>query len=125
MKLDFEMAKLDSVVRLDPKEYLGVEKPTEAQIRCYIEANDLIYQIKEEVIEIDKKKKLLASACSALEMKRDALKNLVQLMNGEYFTTKRSDGLVNSAIADDRKETKRNVRREIRERMNNQTEESK
>lgn len=118
LKLDFEISRLDGQIRLDPKNYIGVEKPTETQIKCFIDSDENIFSIKCEMLEIEKKKKLLSSACQALEMKRDALKNLVQLLNGEYFTTKRinvpSDekGVVGLDIE------RRNIRREIKQRMN-------
>lgn len=126
LKLEFETSQLDGKIRLDPKNYIGVEKPTETQIRCFIESDENIYSIKSEMLELEKKKKLLASACSALEMKRDALKNLVQLLNGEYFTTKAIGPSVPVAEngSCDMNIERRNIRREIKERMNSKQKEN-
>lgn len=118
IKLDFSVAELDGKVRLDPKQYFGVDKTTETQIRSYIESNENILAIKEEMLEVEKKKKLLSSACEALEMKRDALKNLVVLMNGEYFSTKSVKIDFNDVVAKNNEESKRNIRREMRDRLN-------
>lgn len=120
IKLDFETAKLDGLVRADPMSYVGVEKPTEAQIRCYIGSSDEVFEIQTKILELEKKRKLLASAVAGLEMKRDSLKYLTQLINGEYFTTRCTDGKVLASIASDSEKTKRNIRREIRKRMNPQ-----
>ena len=124
MKLDFEMSSLDGRIRLDPKNYIGVEKPTETQIRCFIESDDKVYAIREEMLELEKRKKLLSSACQALEMKRDALKNLVQLLNGEYFTTKRIGVSVDNELSINMNTERRNIRREIKQRMNSTTKEN-
>lgn len=120
IELDFETAKLDGLVRGDPLTYVGVEKPTEAQIRCYIGSSDKVFEIQEKILIVEKKRKLLASAVAGLEMKRDSLKYLTQLINGEYFTTRCSDGNVLAHIASNSETTKRNIRREIRKRMNPQ-----
>lgn len=120
IELDFETAKLDGTVRSDPMTYVGVEKPTEAQIRCYIASSDKIFELQGKILELEKKRKLLASACAGLEMKRDSLKYLTQLINGEYFTTRCSDKSMLAHIASNGEKTKRNIRREIRKRMNPQ-----
>lgn len=122
MQIEYEGSQLDASVRLDPRQYLGVEKPTEAQVRCFIEGNENIFKLKEEMFEIEKKKKLVISACSSLEMKRDALKNLVQLLNGEYFSTKRIDGVMTPFVDNEKQTVQRNIRREIRGRMNKKKE---
>lgn len=118
MMLDFEMSQLDGRVRLDPKNYIGVEKPTETQIKCFIESDEKIFTIRTEILELEKKRKLLASACQSLEMKRDALKNLVQLLNGEYFSTKRISVQAEGEVPFASDIERRNIRREIKERMN-------
>lgn len=123
MKLDFESAKLDSQIRSDPKNYFNIEKPTETQIRCFIQSSDMAFEIENEIIELERKKKVLASAIASLEMKRDALKNLTQLLNGEYFTTRRVDKDVLQHMEKNQDIEKRNIRREMRVRMNKTTKE--
>ena len=118
LQLDFEMAKLDGEVRLEPVARLGVEKPTEAQIRCYIESHETIYNIRCEMLEIEKKKKMVASICSGLEMKRDALKNLVQLINSEYYSIRRTNGELTKDLGDINATAKRIVRRDVKSRLN-------
>ena len=118
IQLEFEMSKLDGQIRLDPIAHLGVEKPTEAQIRCFIESNEKVYGIRCEMLEIEKKRKLVASVCAGLEMKRDALKNLVQLTNSEYYSIRRTNGELLKEIMNESNATKRTVRREIKSRLN-------
>lgn len=117
LKIDFEVSKLDGQIRLDPSSFTKSEKPTESQIKCCIESNESIFELRMKMLDLEKRKKLLSSASSALEMKRDALKNLVTLLTGEYFSTKtysKKDG----ETIEGNFNSKRNVRREIRERMN-------
>ena len=59
MKLDFAIAELDGKVRKEPAIYLGVEKPTENQIKCYIESHEDVFSIREKMLETEKKRKLL------------------------------------------------------------------
>lgn len=117
LRLDCEIAKADAEARLTPKVILLVEKPTETQIKNYVESKPGIVEIKEKIIDLTKRQKLFASAVSGLEMKRDALKNLVQIMNSEYFTTRNNEE-VQQAVNPELEISKRNLRREVKMRLN-------
>ena len=112
MELDVAMAELDQKIRATPKSILGVDKPTENGIKAYVDSDVGINRIKSEYIDLTKRRKLLASAITALEMKRDSLKNLVLLYNGEYFSSRPVSGIGDVSAGD-----KRNIRREIKARI--------
>lgn len=112
MELDIAIAELDRKIRATPKSILGIDKPTENSIRSCIDCDIEINGIKTEYIDLTKRRKLLASAISALEMKRDSLKNLVSLYNGEYFSSKPVNGIGDINAGD-----RRNIRREIKARI--------
>ena len=119
MKLDFAIAELDGKVRKEPAIYLGVEKPTENQIKCYIESHEDVFSIREKMLETEKKRKLLVSACNALEMKKDALKNLTNLQNSEYFSLSSVKTDFTDIVQNGQEKVSRNIRREILGRLNN------
>lgn len=113
-KLDLEQkaATVDKDVRQNPELYLGEKKYTEAMVKAFVDSAPDVVAVKEELLNLGKKKRLLASAIAALEIKKDSLKNLTTLYASEYFVSSPGDG--SGTLPD---VSKKNIRREIKNRM--------
>ena len=85
MKLEILEADLDMEIRTSPKKFLAGEKVTETQIKSIIRTQQSWRDLNLESLEIEKQRKLISSVCRALEMKRDALKNIQALYLSEFY----------------------------------------
>jgi len=84
LQLEILEANLDLKIRANPKTF-QIDKLTETIVKSTIRA-DLKWQEESlEILELEKQRKLMASACRALEMKRDALKNIQSLYLSEFY----------------------------------------
>ena len=83
-QMDVVRAQVDEKVRKSPEEY-GLVKSTEAAIKSAIEASEEVDQINKDFIEATKNVNLLASAREAINHKKKALENLVQLQLAGYY----------------------------------------
>ena len=86
-KIDYEKleAELFNKVRSDPAEY-GLDKPTEKAVNCVVSTNEGILRSKRFLdlcnLHLDTAKNDLR----AVEMKKKALENLVELFRAQYFS---------------------------------------
>jgi len=89
------VARIDLAIRKDPVKYLGEGlKPTESAISNrillhpkYAAAKEKIYQLTEQLIELNTTVSTGFSAVTTLEHRKSALERLVSLHGQNYFST--------------------------------------
>ena len=84
-KLELTMAEIDRVIRIDPEKY-GVTKITETSVERAIILTKTYQSAKKRVNETKHTVDVLAAVSIALEHKKKALENLVQLEARDYFS---------------------------------------
>lgn len=113
MELEMLEADLDMKIRGTPADF-GVDgKITETQIKSIIKTRQNWQDLTFEILELEKQRRLMASACRALEMKKDAMKSIQQLYLSEFYIAPTSEEW--DAIENRQEElANRNVRREMK-----------
>jgi hypothetical protein len=85
-KLELELleADLDLKIRNKPADF-NIDKLTESGVKSSIRMNQIWRDLNYEILELEKQRKLMASACRALEMKKEALKSIQALYLSEFY----------------------------------------
>lgn len=78
-------AQVERDIRSDPEKF-GIGKVTEGAIKTAIEVDDRCREAGEAEIEARHRYDVLSAAVGALDHKRSALSNLVQLHSADYFS---------------------------------------
>jgi hypothetical protein len=84
-KLDYIRAKLDSEIRGNPSEF-GLLKATEGAIEATIQTQDEYRKAVAETIETKKNLKIIEGVVRAMDHKKNALEDLVQLWLRGYWS---------------------------------------
>ena len=110
-ELEVLAAEIDRDVRTRPSAF-GLEKITEAVV-----ANTVLIQppyrlLQKEVIEAKHNVAIAESAVAALDHRKKALENLVQLRLSDYFSEPRAKGPAREVMNEDRKRRIRSKGRE-------------
>lgn len=95
-------AMLSSKVRANPKKYFGsTNKPTEGAINAKVVRLTAYREAQQEKIDAKYDVDVLQAACTALEHRRRALTDLVQLHLSSYFAESKPKGKGMRDMADD------------------------
>lgn len=89
MRYDMRRADVSKHIRENAKDYCaeyGVSTLTEGFITTLIDSDKELQQMQLDMLAMERNKRLLTTAVKGLEMKRDALKNLTNLFQAEYFS---------------------------------------
>lgn len=109
-RLDAVKAELDKEIRSNPDKF-DISKTTESAILSAILLHPSYKEVSEKYIQAKYESKMAKAATRAIEMKKDALENLVKLYGQQYFAGPK-------APRDIDKEWERKVReREINKKM--------
>lgn len=87
--LEYRSALLEKEHRSESK------KTTEGEIKNVIAINDKINELKKQILEEEKKLRVLKSAIKVLELKHSSLKQLVTLYTTGYFQVKNNNEEIN------------------------------
>lgn len=114
MEIEILEADLDMKIRLNPAKFKAGEKVTETQIKSIIRTQDDWRDLNFDILELEKQRRLMASACRALEMKRDALKSIQALYLSEFYIAPTTEREVEDFENRQEEMANRNVRTEMR-----------
>lgn len=120
MRYDMRRADISKHIRENSKEYAaeyGVSSLTEGFISTLIDSDQEVKDIALEIISLERDKRMYAVAVKGLEMKRDALKNLTNLFQAEYFSIPGVTRRVEEYRAEQDKFEGRDIRREVKKRL--------
>lgn len=84
-KLDLLSANTERMVRTNPASY-GIEKISESAVKAALACNQDLVNLRNEILGLEKDKKVYGAACNALAFKKDSLKALVTLYGMEYYS---------------------------------------
>jgi hypothetical protein len=107
IELDVVKAELDKEIRESPADF-GLEKTTETSIALTIVTQKRYKQQQQKVIDAKHHVDVLAAMVTALDHRKRALENLVDLHGQSYFASPRTTGEKGEAM---REAEKRSVRR--------------
>lgn len=82
--LELTKAELDRAIRSDPDKY-GIPKVTDAAITAAIITNERYKDVSNELIQAKFDADIASSAVRAIDVRKDALENLVRLHGMQYF----------------------------------------
>ena len=117
LRIERITAELDSDIRLNFKDYGFTAKPTENAIKANIASNKEVLKANEEMLKHEKEKKLCQSVARALEIKKDAMKNLVQLYTSEYYSAPASSEDGKKFLERQASAAKQDVRKGVKESL--------
>ena len=83
--LDEKSAKVEKRIRKDPERY-GIVKFSEGAVKSVLQTNEDLNDLKRKLIEVQYEVDVLGNATRAMDKRKDALQNLVQLCAMEYFS---------------------------------------
>jgi len=112
--LEMKEAEKEKLVRKNPEAF-GMEKATDAAVKCAIKADAELDALRKEVIEKSYGESVLWAACRSIEAKKSALENLVRMQGWENFSEPKFKGDVKNILEES---GKRSVRNKIRKRSN-------
>lgn len=122
LKYDTDRAKFSKHIRSNVKEYCteySLNTLTEGFINTLLDSWPDLQRIQEQILELERDKRLLMAAVRSLEMKRDALKNLVLLYQSEYFSMsgiqRKMEDYQKAQDEFERRNIKKEIRMKIRE----------
>lgn len=84
-KLELELHESDLDLKIRKKASTAAEKITETVVKSLIRVDEVWRNLNYEILELEKQRKLMASACRALEMKKEAMKNIQALYLSEFY----------------------------------------
>jgi hypothetical protein len=116
-KLEQELlgADLDMKIRKTPADF-GIEKLSENVVFSTIRQDAKWRDLSFEILELEKQRKLMASACRSLEMKKDALKSIQALYLSEFYIAPSGPEEIKKLKEHQEDLAERNVRIEMRKR---------
>ena len=120
MRYGMRRADISKHIRENSKEYAaeyGVSSLTEGFISTLVDSDEEIKQIQLEIISLERNKRLYATAVKGLEMKRDALKNLTNLFQSEYFSIPGVTRKIEEYRAEQERFEGRDIRKEIKKKL--------
>lgn len=121
MKIDIRESELYKIVKKKNDmfcEKFKTKTLTETLIKSIITEDKTLQDLNEEMINIEEQKRMLSSICRSIEMKRDGLKNLVEMYKVGYFTVPKTDEEGAKLIKTQKEISNRDVREEIKNRLN-------
>lgn len=105
-------ADMELQMKSDPDSF-GLPKTSEATIEAAVKDAKKVHKARQEFLDAKYRHDVLMSAVRALEMKKEALENLVRLANQDYFTLPsepRETGQVKEKLDQKTEETNNNIR---------------
>lgn len=84
-KLELLSANTERMIREKPDNY-GILKISESAVKAALACNEDLVNIRNEILKLDKEKKVYQAACNSLSYKKDSLKALVTLYGMEYYS---------------------------------------
>jgi len=91
-KLELLSATTERAIRASPSDF-GIEKISESAVKAALATQNPLNQIREEILRLDKEKKIYQAACNSLSYKKDSLKALVTLYGMEYYSAPSTDAV--------------------------------
>lgn len=116
-------ASIGQQMRTDPEQF-GLKKSTEGAVADAMKTHKEVVDAREAHLEAKYNYEVLLSAVRSLEMKKEALENLVRLSQQDYFTLP-SEPRETGQIKEKLKEKTKETNAKVREAMNKKDGESK
>jgi len=128
LEIESKEANLTIHIRRNSEKYckeLNVSKLTDSIVSTLVIADPELASLKNQLLNLEKEKKLLISTCKSLDLKCEGLKNLVKLWVGEYYSTPSTDAEGGHFLHEQEKVNNRNMTKELKQRFHKRNQETK
>lgn len=123
MQEDRTHSNIDLKIRRNPETFDIKGKPAEGMIKAIINSSKEIDELKAKIIETEKQKRLTLAVCRALEMKKEALKQMTSLYLSEYYSAPPKDK-AGDFINKQEQIANKDVRKKIKKSLNRKNKEA-
>lgn len=118
--LDLRRAEISKHIRENSKKYAkeySVSSVTEGFINALCETDKEVQELQLKIISLERNKRLFGVMVKGLEMKKEALKNLTNLYQSEYFSIPACTRRMEEYVEAQEKFEGRDIRKEIKLKM--------